>query len=617
MGPMKLVRFEIKNYKGIEHANLLWDDILVLIGDNNCGKSSVLQALALFLSGSAVRDELLFRNKCTDEPNAIELVGEFTGLSDKEKENKAVQGRMDGDKWILKKKFWCEAEGEGGDEKWKEMYYSFSPTESLAGWPQSTTSWNAFNDTYGPLLEKIPGGKGPRPNKEKLDALREIVKQEMPELIQLSAADWVQNPGGGGNWKSNANSILPKHVWVKAVHDAADSLGSKGTTAYSQLLGLIIEKKLMQRAELAKLKDELQKTVDLIGMDESDPTKQAQEIRDVQDQINQRLDAVISGIVSIHIDPLQIPEVILPSTYLLVRDHKDGIATRAEHHGHGLQRSLIMALLQVLADEQRREEQAGDANQQARSVILAIDEPELYMHPQMERKMRDALYALASSQRFQVICTTHSPVFLDVGQKHSSIVRIVKDEKRDVTVSQVMQDLFDATDPHEERARLILLTTLHPTMNEVFFAKRVVVLEERSAEWAIRRTAELTGIFVRHPHLRRDVMVIECAGKGNIPALLRVLNHFKIAYTVIHDEDKEQQGEAENPTIAALVQAPNRVKMVSPDGLEVCLGYQPTKGDKPYKALKFVEGLHAETKIPAAFMEIVNEVYFGAAAEPA
>jgi putative ATP-dependent endonuclease of the OLD family len=240
------------------------------------------------------------------------------------------------------------------------------------------------------------------------------------------------------------------------------------------------------------------------------------------------------------------------------------------------------------------------------------------MHPQMERKMRDALYALASSRRFQVICTTHSPVFLDVGQKHSSIVRIVKDAQRNVAVSQVIQDLFDAADPREERDHLILLTTLNPTMNEVFFAKRVVVLEERSSEWAIRRAAELTGLFVRHPHARRDVMMIDCAGKGNIPAMVRVLNHFKIAYTVIHDEDQGNPAEqAANPRIAALVQLPNQLKLVSPDCLEVCLGYQPPSKDKPYRALKFVEQLHPQNQIPAAFMEIVNEAYFGAAIEPA
>lgn len=613
---MKLVRFEIRNYKGIAHAKLMWDDILVLIGDNNCGKSSVLQALSLFLSGSTVKDELLFRNKCTTEADAIELIGEFTDLNEKEKENKAVQGRMYGDKWILKKKFWCEAEAEGGEEKWKEMLYSFSPTESFKGWPESTLSWKNFPADYTELIEKVPE-KGSKPKKETLDALRKLVKETKPGLVRLSEADWVQNPGGGGNWKSNANSILPKHVWVRAVHDAADSLGSKDTTAYGQLLGLIIEKKLMQRVELANLKAELQRTLDLIGLDDTDPTKQAQEIRDLQDQINKRLDAVISGIVSIHIDPLQIPEVILPSTYLLVRDHKDAIATRAEHHGHGLQRSLIMALLQVLAEELRIDEESGEGNPPARSVILSVDEPELYMHPQMERKMRDALYALASSRRFQVICTTHSPVFLDVGEKHTSIVRIVKDAQRNVTVSQVTRDIFDAADPAEDRERLKVLSNFHPTINEAFFAKRVVLLEEESAEWAIRRAAELTGIFLRHPHVRRDVSLIITEGADNIPAFLKVFNHFGVRYLVVHDEDHgNANAPARNVKIQGCVATPNRIRLVSPTCIEDTLGYVPPKGDKPYKAMKRVEHLHGNGGLPATFMEIVNDVYFGQPGEP-
>lgn len=196
-------------------------------------------------------------------------------------------------------------------------------------------------------------------------------------------------------------------------------------------------------------------------------------------------------------------------------------------------------------------------------------------------------------------------------------MRIVKDANRDVTVSQVTHDLFDPADLKEERDHLILLTTLHPTMNEMFFAKRVVVLEERSAEWAIRRAAELTNVFGRHPHLRRDVMMIDCAGKGNIPAMLRVLNHFQIAYTVVHDEDRNNPSEqTANPKIAALVNPPNHLKLVSPDCLEACLGYQPPSKDKPYQALKFVEDLHKKNQILPAFMEILNQVYFGQPVEP-
>lgn len=614
---MKLVRFEVRNYKGIEHANLMWNDLLVLIGDNNCGKSSVLQALALFLSGSAVKDELLFRNKYTDELNAIELIGEFARLTDSEKENKAVQGRMDGDKWILKKKFWCVADDEG-DDSWKELYFSYSPVETFKDWPESTASWNNFPAAYTSLIDKLPD-KGARPNKDKIATLQTLVRTEKPELVERTQAAWVPNPGGGGNWKSNANSILPRHVWVKAVHDASDSLGSKNTTAYGQLLGLIIGKKMMQRAELAELKSKIELTLSLIGMDDGDPTKQAQEIRDLQDEINKRLDAVISGIVSIHIDPFEIPDIILPSTYMLVRDHKEAIPTRIEHHGHGLQRMLIMALLQVLSEEQRTGEQSevGNVVTTSRSVILAIDEPELYMHPQMERKMRDALYTLAGTQRFQVICTTHSPVFLNVGERHTSIVRLVKNQHRKVTVSQVTQDLFNVADPADDKERLKVLSNFHPTINEVFFAKRVVLLEEESAEWAIRRAAELTGIFNRHPHLRRDVTLVDCGGKENIPAFQRVLNHFQIVYLVVHDEDQGNQGSAAtNAKIAGLVHVPNRIKLVSPTCLENMLNYQPSRGDKPYKALRQVEYLHTQNMISPAFMEIVNEVYFGQTNEP-
>ena len=113
--------------------------------------------------------------------------------------------------------------------------------------------------------------------------------------------------------------------------------------------------------------------------------------------------------------------------------------------------------------------------------------------------MRDLLYRLASQTAFQVICTTHSPVFLDMGERHTSIVRVVKDTVGVVSFFQVTSDLFEGEDAQSDRNQLRLITSFHPTVNEVFFARRVVLLEEQSALVAFQRCAELTGLFEIFP----------------------------------------------------------------------------------------------------------------------
>lgn len=44
---MRLYRFEIRHFKPIEQASFNWEDLLLLIGENNAGKPSVLEALDL------------------------------------------------------------------------------------------------------------------------------------------------------------------------------------------------------------------------------------------------------------------------------------------------------------------------------------------------------------------------------------------------------------------------------------------------------------------------------------------------------------------------------------------------------------------------------------------
>lgn len=610
---MRLCRFEIHNFKCIEHAALEWDDLLVLIGENNAGKSTILSAIALFLSGSSIKDPSLFRRHQTDAANAIELIGHFGQLTDAETEQVAVRGRMNGDRWVLKKRYWHEPGENGEAGGWKEQLFSFSSTERFRGWPEPDTTWAAFPADYQPLIEDLPN-RPARPNVASKEQLRDAVRAHRPELVVLDAPDWVPNPGGGGNWKSNANSILPRPIFVRAVQEASDETTAKDASTYGKLVNLIVERSLSQRPEMARLQQALDEVLALFRGDAAGGGRQAEEVRDLQERISRSLNEVVGGQALIRTEAPQLTSMVLPSTSLVIRDAQAGIDTEVGHQGHGLQRTLVITLLQLLADAQAQTPEAAAGLQ--RPTILLIEEPELYLHPQMERLMRDVLHRLAKQECIQVACCTHSPVFLDIANGYRDVVRMVRSPAGEATCHQVLVDLFAGG--QADKQRLQTVARFDATVNELFFAKSVVLLEEFSAIAAIERAAELMGLFQRHVRLRREVTLIDCNGKKNIPAFQRILNAFAIPYRVLHDEDPNNPAEARpNRDIAQLAAegAGVTVYPVRPE-LEGLLNYQPPSKNKPYAAVCRVEELHAADALPEQFAEAVRMVYFGQAHEP-
>ena len=615
---MRLRRFSVTNFKAISHLELDWDDLLVLIGENNCGKSCVLSALSIFLSGSAIKDPLLFHRHLADEPNAIELIGHFDQLTAEDLEQTAIKGRTNSSEWILKKKYWVAVESVEGEDKssWKEMLFSYSGPEEFAGWPASDTTWVAFGADYAPLITQIPGATG-RTNAAARERLKELVREQRPDLMTHGAAAWIANPGGGGNWKSNANSILPRCIFIRAVQEATEESLSKDASTYGKLVNLIVENQLSQRQEVIDLKQAMQRVLDLFCPDPNHPENQAQEIRTLEAKINEGLREVIGGEARIRTEAPDVNSMLLPNTSLVVRDGNFGIDTKIAHQGHGLQRTLVMTLLQLLADAQ---DSAVGALANRRPVILIVEEPELYMHPQMERRMRDLLYRLAAQPSFQVACCTHSPVFIDIANRHKAIVRMTKSANGNVAAKQVTNEIFVGPVDEVERQVLTAVSTFSPGVNELFFASEVVLLEELSALAAFERAAELTSLFTRHPMKRRGVSIIDTNGKASIPAFQKVLNAFDIPYRVLHDEDRSKPAEAaKNARIMAQagnVPAARPIHLLSPECLEDVLGYKSPSKAKPFAAVRRVEELVAQNELPAPFIEALNFVYFGTLLEP-
>ena len=615
---MRLRRFGVTNFKAIRHLELEWDDLLVLIGENNCGKSCVLSALSIFLSGSAIKDPLLFHRHLADEHNAIELIGHFDQLTDDDLDQTAIKGRTNNGEWILKKKYWVAVESVDGEEKssWKEMLFSYSGPEVFSNWPAIDTSWSAFGADYQPLIAQIPGATG-RTNAPARERLKELVREQRHDLIAYGAAAWVANPGGGGNWKSNANSILPRSIFIRAVQEATEEALSKDASTYGKLVNLIVENQLSQRQEVIELKEAMQRVLNLFCPDPNHPENQAQEIRDLEAKINEGLREVIGGEARIRTEAPDVNSMLLPNTSLVVRDGNFDIDTKVAHQGHGLQRTLVMTLLQLLADAQDR---GARTPADRRAVILIVEEPELYMHPQMERRMRDLLYRLAAQPSFQIACCTHSPVFIDIANRHKAIVRMAKASNGDVSAKQVTTEIFVGPADDVERQVLAAVSTFSPSVNELFFAPEVVLLEELTALAAFERAAELSGLFTRHPMKKRGVSIIVTGGKASIPAFQKVLNAFDIPHRVLHDEDRSKPEEASrNARIMAQagnVPAARPIHLLSPECLEGVLGYQPPSKAKPFAAVRRVEELAAQNALPTPFLEALNFVYFGTLLEP-
>lgn len=84
----------------------------------------------------------------------------------------------------------------------------------------------------------------------------------------------------------------------------------------------------------------------------------------------------------------------------------DGIQIKMDEKGSGMQRCIALALLQVYAEELALDRQKN----LSKPFYLFIDEPEISLHPQGQKKLFDSLLKISADK--QVFITTHSPYFL-------------------------------------------------------------------------------------------------------------------------------------------------------------------------------------------------------------
>ncbi len=503
---MKLIELKIRNFGCIDEKGITIkiDNIVVLIGPNNVGKTTVLKAYEVFKnSGSVLTSDDFYQN---NENNPVEIEGVFGEITIEDK----VQI---GEKWLYQNE----------DD---ETVITYKWRWSKSGVKGEKYSWN---------------------NDER---------------------KWVH--GGMGGWDTKIASCIPVPLKISPFDDSVQ-----------------LEKKIVELLTSA-VKDNIKNNQSKITVMLNQINNLAKDVKvEIADELNKttsKLQENLSDIFpnhSIDIEPqaekLEVDKILATGTHLNVAG-TDGKYYPLANQGSGLQRAFLWSAIEALSDTGKlKNGKASIKNEEPK--ILLVEEPESFLHPPAVRSAREALYKIAELENWQVMITSHSPIFIDVSKPHTTIIRVERNEGATKIFSTEKANFSD-----DERERLQMIRNCHPTINEFFFANKVILVEGD--------TEQATFTQVK----RTDVTVLNCRGKANIPMFEKILNHFGMGYIAVHDMDspkvKRKDKFIKNPmwTInekiidEAKKGRNSRVIVNIPDFEGQFFGYLQS-GDKPYNAI--------------------------------
>jgi putative ATP-dependent endonuclease of OLD family len=123
----------------------------------------------------------------------------------------------------------------------------------------------------------------------------------------------------------------------------------------------------------------------------------------------------------------------------------DGAETPLEFKGDGVQSLAAIALMR----------HASELTHQGKDVVIALEEPESHLHPTAIRQLRTVLMEL--STRYQVVVTTHNPIFTNRSDVHQNIIVSKSRAYPAKTVKDIRNVLGVRLDDNLSSAEVILI----------------------------------------------------------------------------------------------------------------------------------------------------------------
>jgi putative ATP-dependent endonuclease of OLD family len=528
---MRLTKLHVTNLRSIrDSGEFPLKPLFAVVGENNTGKSNLLRAVDVLLSAGAGK---LSRVDFNDACIPIVIKGVFGDLSPSEK--KRWKPYLVGDTLSLEKHISSTVDGRTGKDKLETEFHGYRAEPTL--W---YLSLQKIQEKYGDRPKwadiakenKLPDYFLEDGKSNKTVYSKALATYLLENVVDFDAPDLSATQALG--FQSNVVASLPRVYLLPAITDYADEIDKRSSSStFRQLMAALSERILEKDPRFVEVQNALATIRGLLNPTTTQGAPpRIESLVIVEAKITELLRRVMPSVtgVSLAVEVDEVKDLFSAGVSLSVND---GVDTDVLAKGHGLQRCIVFTLLQTLILNERNQLMAAGEGAQLPldPIILLIEEPELYIHPQLSKLFFDVMASFAETD--QVIYTTHSPLFVDAYRAEE--VGIVS--KPDPTVGTRIRSC-DATafDGLDDRKLFQGFTKLNPSMNELFFAKRVLLVEGPEDSIAVAATLKALGRITTRPE-ELEWSVIACGGKASIPFFQRVLNAFAIPYAVLHDVD--------------------------------------------------------------------------------
>lgn len=351
-------------------------------------------------------------------------------------------------------------------------------------------------------------------------ATQKSIEKEVWDVDQCNDADnplqWRNYPTG---LPQAVSALLPEPLLIQAMQDISSDLGkAKAGTTIKTLLDEIMEPLLDAHAELNSALETIRHVLTADGDNRSD------HLHTFDSATTEALTDFFPGLkLDLDLPVVDVKEFFKAGD-LHVTDQVTGDRRRFDQMGTGTQRAIQMALIRYLADTRRQDDDIPSRR------LLLIDEPELYLHPQGVRRLRQALWQL-SGAAFQVVFSTHSPLMLSRDNAADTVI-VEKAAETGVNVRkplrQAVQEALESQ-PSQSRALFEL-----GNLSEIYFTDRVVICEGKTDRRLLPLAYE--RLYGQSPDLDH-IAFVSLGSCGDIPKALAVLSAMGIQACAVADLD--------------------------------------------------------------------------------